>query len=74
MTRKKNNAALIQYTLDILEMTQAELGAEMGMSQPRISALINGRQSFLKRHAMCLETILRREDEWPPPKSLSRPA
>ena len=72
--RKKNNPALMQYTLDILEMTQDELGAEMGISQSRVSALLNRRNPFLKRHAMCLEAILRREGEWPPPKSIPIPA
>jgi len=71
--KKINDPALIQYTLDVRETTQAELGVEMDIAQSRVSELLNGKYRFRKRHAMCLETILRREGEWPPPRSISIP-
>lgn len=68
--KKRNDSAVMQYALDTLEMNQSELGKEMGIAQSRVSELLSGAVPFHKRHAMAVECILRREGEWPPPKSV----
>lgn len=65
MTTSAQKVALLQNTLEILHMTQEQLGIELGVSQPNISQMINWTRPIRRPVELALECLLERRGKWP---------
>lgn len=65
MTTSAQKVALLQNTLEILHMTQEQLGIELGVSQPNISQMINRARPVRRPVELALECLLERRGKWP---------
>lgn len=72
MTEMKKKA-LLQNTLDALELTQLELGLEIGIGQSHVSEMLSGERPIRKYHLQSLEAILRRRNKWPLRSTAQKP-
>ena len=65
MTTSAQKVALLQNTLELLGMTQKQLGVELGVAQSRVSDFIYGRRPIRRPVELALECLLERHGEWP---------
>lgn len=56
---------LLKNTLELLGMTQKQLGVELGISQTRISEMINWHRPIRRSVELALELLLERRGKWP---------
>ena len=56
---------MLRDTLEVLELTQTKLAAELGVPQSRISEYLSGIRPIRQPHEMALKFLLVEAGKWP---------